>query len=172
MCRVWLLKPEFSFLQLASKNAHSSHVVLSEPFSESCECTHVYICSCIFRKVCVYVCVESKNNLVISSKAVTLVFETGSPSGLELIKEARPCPASLRNLPASVFYFPSPRNTKACHHARFLFCLMWALWLKLRSLCVQGKYFNHWAISQTLSLSLEMTWFSLRVPASLGRQLG
>lgn len=38
-----------------------------------------------------YVCVESKNNLVISSKAVTLVFETGSPSGLELTKEARPC---------------------------------------------------------------------------------
>lgn len=81
------------------------------------------------------------------------------------------CPASLRNLPASVFYFPSPRNTNACHHACFLFCLMWALWLKLRLLCVQGKYFNHWAISRTLSLSLEMTWFSLRVPKSLGGQL-
>lgn len=48
---------------------------------------------------------------------------------------------------------------------------MWVLWLKLRSSCVQGKYFNHWAISQTLTLNLEITWVSLRVPESLGRQL-
>lgn len=104
-----------------------------------CLCVRACVCSCAAAFICVCTSQVQRLTWVSSTTALHLTYTVSLTVSARLTKQQAPR--------SSCFCPHSTRVIGLCHQTQ-LWCRCWGS--KLRSSCLYGMYFTHWAIPQAL----------------------